>query len=140
MVTPDAVNAFLAEHYPAAHGAGYRCETLGDGQARARWGYDAVTLRPGGLISGPTQFGLADVALWFLSFTVLGLAPMAVTSDLHITFLRPASGGDLVAEATLLRAGRTRISGDVRLWIDGARERPVAHAVGSYAVLDVRSR
>jgi acyl-coenzyme A thioesterase PaaI-like protein len=42
-------------------------------------------------------------------------------------------GGDLLAEARVLRAGKTRITGDVRLWIDGAPDRLVAHAVGSYA-------
>ena len=133
--TSESINAFLAEQYPSAYTSGYRCEESGPGRIVARWGYDVRSLRPGGLISGPTQFGLADVALWFLCFTVLGLAPMAVTSELHITFLRPASGGDLMARAELLRAGRTRITGDVRLWVDGAHDRLVAHAVGSYARL-----
>jgi uncharacterized protein (TIGR00369 family) len=133
--TPEAVNAFFAEHYPSAHAAGYRCEEMAVGRAVVRWTYDATELRPGGLISGPTQFGLADVALWFLTFTVLGLAPMAVTTDVHITFLRPASGGDLLAEARLLRAGKTRIVGEVRLWVDGAPDRPTAMVVGGYARL-----
>ncbi len=138
--TPEMVNAFVAVQYPAAHATGYRCVEIEAGRALARWSYDASTLRPGGLISGPIQFGLADVALWFLSFTVLGLAPMAVTSELYIVFLRPAAGADLLAEARLLRAGTSKISGDVRLWVDGAADRPVAHAVGSYArlVMDTR--
>jgi uncharacterized protein (TIGR00369 family) len=139
MLTPDAVDGFLAEHYPDAFVSGYRCDAIGGRSARARWLYDPGALRPGKLIAGPTQFGLADVALWFASFTVLGLAPMAVTSDLHITFLRPARGGDLLAEAALLRAGRTRLAGEVRLWVDGAPDRLVSHAVGSYAVLAVES-
>jgi uncharacterized protein (TIGR00369 family) len=131
--TPQAVNAFVAEVYPAAHATGYRCELMEPGRCVARWPYDATQLRPGSYISGPTQFALADLALWYVTFTVVGLAPMAVTSDLHITFLRPAVGGDLLAEARVLRAGKTRITGDVRLWIDGAPDRLVAHAVGSYA-------
>ena len=134
-LTPQQVNDFVASVYPAAHAGGYRCDELGDGFAVARWVYDPDTLRPGGLISGPTQFTVADIALWHLSFTVLGLKPMAVTSDVHITFLRPASGGDLIGRAELLRAGRTRISGQVRLWVEGADHRPVSHAVGGYGVL-----
>jgi uncharacterized protein (TIGR00369 family) len=129
------VNAFLAEQYPDAYASGYRCVEIGEGRVLARWPLDASTLRPGGLVSGPTQFGLADLALWFLTFTVLGLAPMAVTSDLSITFLRPAAAGDLLAEATLLRAGKTRITGTVRLWIDGAPDKPVSHVLGSYVRL-----
>jgi len=133
--SPDEVNAFFAEHFPSAHAAGHRCVETGPGRVLARWRYDPTRLRPGGLISGPTQFALADVALWFLSFTVLGLAPMAVTTDMHIVFLRPAAGGDLVAEAQVLRAGKNRIVGEVQLWIDGARDKPVANVVGGYARL-----
>ena len=78
-LTPAGVDAFVAEHYPSASAQGLRCEDLGEGFAVARWHFDPETLRPGGLISGPTQFALADTALWFLAFTRLGLAPMAVS-------------------------------------------------------------
>ena len=131
---PDEINAFVAQVYPAAARA-HRCESVGEGFATARWGWSPDELRPGQLISGPTQFTTADLALWFLSFTVVGLRPMAVTADLHITFLRPAKGGDLLARAELLRAGKTRIAGRVVLWVDGDEDRPVSHAVGCYSVL-----
>lgn len=135
--TPAEVDAFVTAEYPAVSAAGFRCASLGESSAAARWTHDPATLRPGGLISGPVQFTAADLALWYLSFTIVGLNPMAVTSDLSITFLRPASGGDLHAEARLLRAGRTRISGRVDLWVEGD-DRLVAHATGSYAVLGER--
>ena len=135
IATPDEVNAFVAVQFPSAHAAGHRCVEMGPGRALARWSYDPATLRPGGLISGPIQFALADLALWFLSFTVVGLAPMAVTTDMHINFLRPAAGADLFAEAALLRAGKRRIVGEVILWVGDARARPVAKVVGAYARL-----
>ncbi|HET9622399.1 MAG TPA: PaaI family thioesterase [Kofleriaceae bacterium] len=130
--TPDAINAFFTREFPAAAHSGIRCMDTGAGFAVLRWTYDATVLRPGGFISGPTQFTLADTALWFLSFTVLGLAPMAVTSELSIAFLRPAVGADLWARAELLRAGKHKIVGTVRLWVDGAPDRPVSHVTGSY--------
>ena len=133
--TPEAISAFFAREFPSAYAAGHRCVETGPGLAVVRWPYDATSLRPGGFISGPTQFALADVALWFLTFTVLGLAPMAVTSELYIQFLRPAVGGDLLARAELLRAGKSKISGNVRIWVDGAPDRPVAHVTGSYVQL-----
>lgn len=133
--TPEAINEFFAREFPSAHAVGHRCIETGPGLAVVRWPYDATTLRPGGFISGPTQFASADVALWFLTFTVLGLAPMAVTSELYISFLRPAVGGDLLARAELLRAGKSKITGTVRLWVDGAPERPVSHVTGSYIQL-----
>jgi uncharacterized protein (TIGR00369 family) len=134
----DAVNAYFAREFPSAFASGYRCVELGEGWAVVSWTYDATTLRPGGFISGPTQFALADLALWFLTFTVLGVVPMAVTSDMHIHYLRPAIGGDLVARAELLRAGKINIKGAVRVWIDGAPEWPVAYATGTYVRLGAK--
>ena len=135
-LTPAAIDSFIAEVYPAA-GKSFTCEAVGPAHAVARWKYSETLLRPGGFISGPTLFTAADVALWFLSFTQLGLEAMAVTSDLHIDFLRPAKGGDLLARADLLRSGKSRITGRVSIWIDGNEDKPVAHATGSYALLKV---
>jgi uncharacterized protein (TIGR00369 family) len=133
--SPDAVNDFVAREFPSIHAGGYRCTETAPSTAVARWPYDASQLRPGGLISGPTQFSVADLAFWFATFTVLGLAPMAVTSELYISFLRPAAGGDLVARAEILRVGKSKISGTVRVWVEGAPDRPVSHVTGSYVHL-----
>lgn len=134
-LTPREVNKFVTRVFPSV-GSAYRCDAMEEKTATARWVYDETQLRPGNFISGPVQFGLADLALWYLSFTVLGLQAMAVTSDIQINFLRPATGGDLIARAELLRAGSTRISGRVMLWIEGLEDKPVAHATGSYALLN----
>jgi hypothetical protein len=75
--SPEAINAFIAREFPSAHATGNRCVEMGREHAVVRWTYDPAMLRPGGFISGPIQFALADSALWFLTFTVLGLAPMA---------------------------------------------------------------
>ena len=137
-LTPEAVNRFIADRYPAMVDSGVICEQVEDGAAVVRWRHDPATLRPGGLISGPVQFAVADCSLWVLSFTVVGLEPMAVTSGLHITFLRPATGGDLLGRARLLRAGHSRIVGDVTLWVEGSEDRPVSHAIGTYSRLQLR--
>ncbi len=132
-LTVDEVNDYFHSDYPSAAESGIRCEELGDGWAVARWTYNQAQLRPGDYISGPTQFTLADTAIWFAVFTEIGIAPMAVTTDLSISFLRPATGADLLARADLDRVGRTRMSARVLLWVDGAPDRPVSHAIGSYA-------
>lgn len=130
-VTPDEVNAFLRNQYAAA-AAKYRCEVTEPGVAVARWCFDAGEDRPGELISGPVQFGLADAALWFATFTLLGLRPMAVTSELSIRFLRAASAADLLARAEILRHGRSGLVGEIRIWADGEPDRLVALATGTY--------
>lgn len=132
-LTPEEVNSFLADVYPSSHADGTRCVELGDGTATARWPYDEAELRPGDYISGPRMFALADSALWFASFTVIGLEAMAVTSEMSIRFLRPARSGDLFARAVLNSVSTRRLVGTVEIWVDGAPDRLVAVAQGSYA-------
>ena len=130
-LTPEEIHRFLADEFPAAEGV--ECLEVGNRHAVVRWTHVSSGLRPGRLISGPTQFSLADTALYFAVFGAIGIEPMAVTVDLSIRFLRPATGGDLVARADLLHIGGTRIYGEVDLWVEGNADALVAHATGTYA-------
>lgn len=134
MISPGEVNDFVAGSYPALAGSGVTCEELEAGRALVRWKLEEKELRPGGYISGPTQFALADAALWFVTFSHIGLEEMAVTADLHISFLRPAAGGDLFARGRSVSVGNRTIRGTVDLWVGRDSDRLVSHAVGSYSI------
>ena len=58
---------------------------------------------------------------------------MSVTMDLSITYLRPAVGGDLMAETKIEPVGRSRIYGETSMWVGGKPEKIVSRAVGSYS-------
>ena len=131
-ISVDEVNAFLLDVFPAAHDDGVQCVELGAGTATARWTFDPDSLRPGGYISGPTIFALADSALWFATFTLIGLEAMAVTSEMSVRFLRPAQGADLLARAVINSSSGRRMVGTIELWVDGAPDRLVAVAQGTY--------
>jgi len=136
-LTPDAINAMVREGFP---GSNSLCAELGAGYAVAQVVPGAESIRPGGFISGPTQFALADAALWYLVFVAIGrIEPMALTSELSIRFLRPAVGSELWAKATLEAAGRRNIVGSVKIWTDGNEDRPSAVAQGTYALPSRRS-
>ena len=132
-ISASDVNRHFFEVYPSAAGAGVTCDAVAHGTAKARWEFNEAELRPGRYISGPTQFMLADTALWFAVFSVIGIESMAVTSEMSIRFLRPAQNGDLLAQATIDSVSTRRIVGTIKLWIDGNPDRPVAVAQGSYA-------
>lgn len=135
-VTPDLVNSLMAESFPdAAH----RCVELSPTHAIARLEVDRLDLRPGGLISGPTQFRLADSVLWFMVFGAIDrIELMAVTSEMSMRFLRPAKGGVLWARADLDACGRRNVVGTVKLWVDDRPERSVAVGQGTYVRPSVR--
>jgi uncharacterized protein (TIGR00369 family) len=129
---PEAVNAIVRAAFP---GSPNSCVELGVDFAVAHCAVDPALLRPGGYVSGPTQFAVADAALWFLVFAVLGrVEPMALTSELSIRFLRPAQGTDLWARATLHAAGRRNIVGSVAVWTDDREGKPASVAQGTYVL------
>jgi acyl-coenzyme A thioesterase PaaI-like protein len=116
-------------------GSGNTCHELGSDFAVAFREVDDTEFRPGGFISGPTQFGLADAALWYLVFAATGrIEPMALTSELSIRYLRPAQGSLLWARATLDVAGRRNVVGTVKVWCDDREHKPTATAQGTYAL------
>lgn len=127
-VTVDEINEFLERDFT---GTGNRCEAVGEWWATALMRTDGIALRPGGIISGPTVFGVCDAALYYACFTAIGIEPMALTSELSIRFLRPARRAELRARADLHHAGRRSIIGTVIAWTDDI-DRPVAVAQGTY--------
>ena len=128
LVTVDEINAFLERDFP---GNGNRCEEVGERWATAILPTDAINLRPGGIISGPTVFGICDAALYYACFTAIGIEPMTLTSELSIRFMRPARGEVLRARADLHQVGRRSIIGSIVAWTDDPAK-PVAVAQGTY--------
>ena len=128
----ETVNTMIGELFPGSDNA---CTELTATSAVARREVSDAELRPGAFISGPSQFGIADAALWYLVFGATGrIEPMALTSELSIRFLRPAQGSVLWAEATLDVAGRRNVVGTVRVWCDDRDDRPTATAQGTYVL------
>lgn len=128
----ETVNTMIAELFPGSDSA---CTELTATSAVARREVSNAQLRPGAFISGPSQFGIADAALWYLVFGATGrIEPMALTSELSIRFLRPAQGSLLWARATLDVAGRRNVVGTIRVWCDDRDDRPTATAQGTYVL------
>jgi acyl-coenzyme A thioesterase PaaI-like protein len=128
----QAVNQMVEQLFP---GSNNLCHSLAADVALARRDICDSELRPGAFVSGPTQFGLADAALWYLVFGATGrIEPMALTSELSIRFLRPARGKVLWARARLDVAGRRNVVGTVNVWCDDREHKPTATAQGTYAL------
>lgn len=91
-------------------------------------------LRPGGTVSGPTMFALADVAVYLAILAMIGPKALAVTTNCSIDFMRkPKAGVNLRAEARLLKLGRVLAVGDVLIYSEG-EEQPVARATLTYSI------
>ena len=142
---PEAINAFFADHFPqVSPGRDFVVEETGPGFARMRLLFSERKLRPGGTISGPAMFELADLALYAAILAELGVGDdpananrsrgaLAVTTSLNINFLRKPEPGDLIADARLMKIGARLIVGEAWLRAEG-RDEPVAHATATYSV------
>lgn len=131
-VTPEEVNAFYASSFPGGSQEQGVTE-LRKGYARMRRSVGDENLRPGGYISGPTQMAMVDSAAYSAIFTELGITPMAVTSNLNINFLRPCIGDAVVAEARIIKMGRSIAVIEVEVRAEGS-DKLSAHAVVNYAL------
>lgn len=130
----DALNAFMVEAFPQSdRGSRGYVLSAAPGHVQARMDPNDKALRPGGLISGPTQMGFADMAAYALVLAHIGPVAMAVTSALNYQFLRPCRPGALFADAHMLRLGKRLAVMDVRIWTDDA-DKPVGQANVTYAI------
>ena len=124
---------FLRREFPQV-GDDFAIEEVGDMRVRVRLLVAERHLRPGGTVSGPSIFALADVSVYLAVLAMIGPRGLAVTTNCSIDFMRkPAARTDLIADCRLLKLGRVRAVGDVLVHSDGMTD-PVARASLTYSI------
>ena len=131
-LTVAEITEFLDQVFPQLRGQ-MVIEEVGPMRARMRMPIDASHLRPGGTVSGPAMFTLADCTFYVATLAMIGREALAVTTSLSINFLRKPARRDLIGEARILKLGQRLSVGDVTLTSEG-EDRPVAHATMTYAI------
>lgn len=132
-LTTVELTALLVREFPQSSHLGLVIEQAGDMAARLRMPVNESHLRPGGTVSGPTLFWVADVGLYVAVMAMVGPKTQSVTTSITMNFLRLPSSADLIAEVRLLKLGRRLAVGEVFLFSDGMGD-PVAHVTGTYAL------
>lgn len=126
------VQGFLTSEFPQVSGE-YEVVSVAPMAARVRMIPDNRHLRPGGTISGPTMFSLADCAIYLAIIAHVGPEALAVTTGASIDFMRkPESGVPLVADVVLLKLGKSLVVGDVSIRSEG-RDSLVARSTLTYS-------
>lgn len=134
-MTPAEVERYLREGFPLDETArAIRVERFDQAGIRCRLEFHDRFLRPGGTVSGPVLMALADTAMYLALLARRGeQAKSAATSNLSIHFLSRPSAADVIAEAEVIRGGRTLVVGTVTLSSEG-KDDPVALATVTYAL------
>ena len=129
----DDLHRFMKHEFPQTS-ADYVVESVIEYGINVRMPVSDRNLRPGGTVSGPSIFGLADVAFYLAILAMIGPVALAVTTNCSIDFMRkPAAGRDLVAEAHILKLGKSLAVGDVLVYSEGETA-PVARAGMTYSI------
>jgi uncharacterized protein (TIGR00369 family) len=130
------IEELIDERFPQIHSGGrkFLVEEVASRGARVRMTADPRNIRPGGTISGPAMFALADFSVYVAIIATLGEPGFAaVTSNLNINFLAKPEPSDMTAAVNLIRVGRRLAVGEVELYSQGAPDM-VAHAIATYAL------
>ncbi|MEF9602578.1 PaaI family thioesterase [Paracoccus sp. PXZ] len=129
----EALNEFLDRVFPQIAGQ-VRVESLDGAGMTARLMVDDQHLRPGGTVSGPAMFALADVTIYLAILARIGEVALAVTTNASIDFMRkPEAGRDLLADCRILKLGRALAVGEVLIRSEGTEE-PVARCSMTYSI------
>jgi uncharacterized protein (TIGR00369 family) len=132
-VPAEDMAVFLDEVFPQVKGM-FGIDRLDEDLLIMRLHADEQHLRPGGTVSGPAMFSLADVAAYVATMARIGKEALAVTTSCSIDFMRkPAAGADVLAHARVLKLGKALSVTDVLLFSDGQTE-PVARATLTYSL------
>lgn len=131
----DEINLFLDREFPQIHanGRAYTVESVTQDEVTLRFTPQDAHLRPGGTISGPSMFTLADLAAYAAILARLGPVAMAVTTNLNINFLRKPDLGDLLGVCRILKLGKRLCVVNVDI-LGGADRGLVAHATSTYSI------
>jgi len=131
-MTVRELDDLLAREFPQIGGQ-FDVEALREDGATVRMKVDDRHLRPGGTVSGPSMFTLADCAFYISVLAAIGPATLTVTTNCSIDFMRKPRPGDLLAEARILKLGKALVVGDVLIHSEHDTK-PVAHANVTYSI------
>ncbi len=133
IMSKSQVTDYVREIFPQAESLQWSVNEISSGFIRVTMEISDSDLRPGGTISGPTMFALADVAAYLVILAHIGKVALAVTTSLNINFLAKPPPANLVAECHLLKLGARLAVCEIHIK-SKKNESLVAQATATYSI------
>jgi uncharacterized protein (TIGR00369 family) len=132
-LTAAEVNELMNTVYPQLNEtfAAYEAIEVFPGGCTVRLNATDKHLRPGGTVSGPSLFTLADIGGYVCVLSHAGPDALSVTVNLDINFMRKAGAGPVDGHCRILKLGRSLMVFDIDIVAGG---QTVAHATGTYSI------
>ncbi|WP_095597091.1 PaaI family thioesterase [Actibacterium pelagium] len=133
VMTKDELTEFIAREMPQVKDD-FVIDRIGPMEADVRMPVAYRHLRPGGTVSGPTMFTLADLGVYVAILAMIGPKALTVTTNATIDFMRkPEADADLLCKVKILKLGRALAVVDGLLYSEG-NEAPVARVNMTYSI------
>ena len=135
-LTLTDADKILADNFaPWVIDLGLRIEAAGPEGATLRLPFSARLTRIGGTLCGQALMALADTAMVIAILAAnRGFRPMT-TVDQTTHFLKAVASSDVLADARVVRLGRTMSFGRVTLFSAADNNKPVAMVSSAFAML-----
>jgi uncharacterized protein (TIGR00369 family) len=135
VLTAEQVNALMDTVYPQLNEQSRHYEAIDvfPGGCTVRLNAAERHLRPGGTVSGPSLFTLADIGGYVCVLSHAGPDALSVTVNLDINFVRKAEAGPIDGHCRILKLGRSLMVFDIDI-VAGPDGHTVAHATGTYSI------
>ena len=122
--------AATSPHYQAM---GMSLVEMDEGRAVLRVAIQASQLNADGIVHGGVLPAIADGAMGNALRTLYGAAAQVLTAEIHLHYLRPVTGGSLLAEGRVVQSGRRLSFAEVEMR-DEANGKPVARGSGVFVI------
>ena len=135
VMSVSEINALLAEVFPQLNDQSdyYQAVDVFPGGCTVRLNAEHRHLRPGGTVSGPALFTLADIGGFVCVLSHAGPDALSVTTNLNMNFMRKAAAGLIEGHCRILKLGRSLMAYDCDI-VAGPDKQSVAHATGTYSI------
>ncbi|HOO40044.1 MAG TPA: PaaI family thioesterase [Syntrophales bacterium] len=117
---------------------GIRYESIKEGYARFRMTIRPEYLQGAGLVQGGVMVAMADESIAHAIMPLLKENEGLTTVELKSNFLAPVKEGDLIAEATVFKKGKSIIIGDCLIKND--QDRPVLRCTATFLIVTEKEK
>jgi uncharacterized protein (TIGR00369 family) len=112
---------------------------LDEGRAVIRLAAQPSHLNADGILHGGVLPAIADGAMGNALRTLHGDSAQVLTAEIHLHYLRPVTGGAVLAEGRVVKSGRRLSFGEVEMR-DEASRRVVARGSGTFVIEGTRNK
>ncbi|TWG60806.1 PaaI family thioesterase [Aminobacter sp. J44] len=135
VMSAATINEYLNKVFPQLNNGhqDYEALEIFPGGCTVRLNACERHIRPGGTVSGPALFALADIGGYVCVLSHVGPDALSVTTNLNINFMRKAEPGPIDGKCRILKLGRSLMVYDIEI-VAGPEQHIVAHATGTYSI------